>query len=152
MIPGNIQIKPISVSQSSTHVSDTADLATDNDMGTFSNTNCAWGEEIWFKMSFETTYCFSEVMIAQSHHHENAYRMNNTKVFVVNTMTEEESLCGALKIRDKWDVFWQTYIIPCHQQCGNEVKLTVLHKSGIDNFEACIHMSEILAFYPSGLC
>ena len=150
VISGNIQIKPISVSQSSTFESATADLATDNNMKTFSNFKCAWGKDIWFKMRFDASYCFSEVMIAQSHYHDNAYRMDNTKVFVVNTMTGKESLCGAVKIRDKWSVFWQTYIIPCKQLCGNEVKLAVLHKSGVDNFNACIHMSEILAFYSSG--
>ena len=90
-------------------------------------------------------------MIAQSHHHENVYRMDNTKVFVVNTMTEKESFCGALKIRGIWTTVGQTYRIPCHQQCGNEVKLTVLHKFGIDEMIGCIHMSEILAFYSSGL-
>ena len=72
-------------------------------------------------------------------------------MFIVNTDTGKESFCGALKIRDKWSVVGQTYKIPCHQQCGNEVKLTVLHKSEVDDTDACIHMSEILAFYSSGL-
>ena len=150
-ISGNIQIKPESVTQSSTSRSLNAEIAVDGNMTSWTHTVCAWDEEIWFKMSFNATYCFSEIMIVQSHSEVYAYRMDNTKVFVVTTMTGRESFCGVLKIRGIWTTVGQTYRIPCHQQCGNEVKLTVLHKYGIDEMIGCIHMYEILAFYSSGL-
>ena len=141
----------MSVTQSSTSRSLHAARAIDGDMETWTHTVCVWDEEIWFKMSFNATYCFSEIMIVQSHSKEFAYRMDNTKVFVVNKMTGKESFCGVLKIRGIWTtVAGRTYRIPGHQQCGDEVKLTVLHKSGVDVMIGCIHMYQILAFYSSG--
>ena len=129
--------------------SDKAELATDDNMKTRCHTECAFDSTVWYKMRFDANYCFSEIMIVQSYHDESGYRMNGTKIAIVNTYTGEESLCGILSVKDQWSVKGQTYKIPCQLKCGNEVKLTVHRKSG--SAEACIHMEEILAFYSSGM-
>ena len=89
--------------------------------------------------------------------------MNGTKVSVVklNTVatgteseTETEILCGVLRVRDDWTIKGQTYRIPCHLTCGNEVRLTVKHASAhkdtsikYKNNGACIHVKEIEAYH-----
>ena len=97
-------------------------------------------------MKFDAIHCFSEIVIMNDKLNENAYRMQDLKVFVVNTKTGTESLCGVLKMREVWTVEGQTYKISCDLKCGNEVKLTVRHNSGEYNNLACIHMSEIKAY------
>ena len=82
----------------------------------------------------------------QSHWHQTAYRMDDTGVFVVDSDTREESLCGVLKVSDVMTIEGQTYRIPCDLKCGDEVKLTVRHDSKYEK-DACIHMKEITTFH-----
>ena len=105
---------------------------------------------MWYKMQFDAIYCFSEVVIIQSHMSYSAFRMDDMRVLVVNNGERTESLCGVLKVRDVRTIEGQTYRIPCNLKCGDEVKLTVRHdrNSGYD-INACIHMSQITAY--SGL-
>ena len=125
-----------------------AENAIDGNLRTTSHTNCALDTDIWYKMTFDAIYCFSKVVIAQSHTNGLGYRMDGTDVFVVNTETGAKGLCGVLKVGSGTTVESQTYTIPCDQNCGNEVKLTLRHDKDIKNLpNACIHMNEITAFY-----
>ena len=148
-------MKPIAVTQSTTLVwlgeRQPAGLAIDGRLDTGSHTNCAWDTDIWYKMKFHAVYCFSEIVIIQSHDNVYAYRMQDTKVIVINTATNTESLCGVLKVRNVYTVEGQTYKIPCDLKCGDEVKLTVRHDKSRDWLQACIHMREIRAFQIAGI-
>ena len=72
--------------------------------------------------------------------------MHDAKVFVVNNDSQNESLCGILRIRDVEGIEGQTYDIPCDMKCGNEVKLSVYHGTGKYKRSACITMAEIMAY------
>ena len=124
-----------------------AERAIDGDLTTVSHTNCSWNTDLWYKMKFDAVFCFSDVVIMQSHWHQTAYRMDDTGVFVVDSDTREESLCGVLKVSDVMTIEGQTYRIPCDLKCGDEVKLTVRHDNGKYDNPACIHMKEIKAYY-----
>ena len=76
--------------------------------------------------------------------------MEDMKVIIVNTDTNEESLCGMLKMRSEESVHGQTYKIPCDMKCGDEVKLTVYHGTGDYENAASIHMAEITAYIMPG--
>ena len=139
----------MSVSQSSTitygghHL--VANRAIDGNMETKSHTKCAWNTDLWYKMDFDDVYCLSEVVIFQSHTESwNAYRMQDTKVFTVNSNTGVESLCGILKVREDWTLEGQTYRIPCNS-CGDGIKLTLRHSRSDYDHDGCIHMKEIKA-------
>ena len=140
----------LSVSQSSTKGSGLAEKATDNDLTFSSHTQCSQDREIWYRMSFGAVYCFTEIVIINSHWGGFRYRMEDMKVLVVNTDTNKESLCGILKIRSEQSVHGQTYKISCDMKCGDEVKLTVYHGTGDYNYDACIHMREIMAYFMPG--
>ena len=130
-----------------------AENAIDGDLTTTSHTICALDTDIWYKMTFDAIYCFSKVVIVQSHTNGNGDRMDGTDVFVVNTETGAKSLCGVLKVGSGTTIESQTYTIPCDQKCGNEVKLTLRHDKNINDnyisnlYGACIHMREMEAFY-----
>ena len=143
----NFKAEPVSVSQIDTYYNEKAELAIDGDLTTKSNTNSAWDTDLWYKMTFDAVICFSEVVIVQSFLNFHAYRMNDAKVFVVNTNTGTKSLCGVLKSRTDSTIEGQTYRIPCNLKCGDEVKLTVRHDRGKYSVDACIHMKEINAFH-----
>ena len=140
------QVEPASVSQSSTYSTNKAEAAVDGNLTTVSETLGSWDTKVWFKMKFDAFICFSEVVIIQSHHNGNAYRMEDVKVFVVNTDAGTENLCGVLKVSPVMTIEGQTYHIPCHLKCGNEVKLTVRHDEDLYWLIAMIHMKEIMAF------
>ena len=146
-VSGRSQVRPSSVSQSSVYFGWKAELAIDGDQETKSHTICDWDTDLRYKMKFAAVYCFSDVVIIQSFLDRNAYRMDDTKVFVVNTKTGTESLCGVLKVSDVLTIEGQTYRIPCDLKCGDEVKLTVRHDGGKYGKGACIHMKEIKAFH-----
>ena len=144
------QVKPSTVFQSSTlfwqgNAKEAGD-AIDGDLTTISHTVPARNADVWFKMKFDTFQCFSNVVIIQSHWDQWAVRMDDTNVFVVNTKTGTESLCGVLKVSDVMTIEGQTYRIPCDLKCGDEVKLTVRHDSKYEK-DACIHMKEITTFH-----
>lgn len=146
-----MRILPTSVSQSSTWESATANLAVDGRMATHSNTQCGYNRVIWFRMVFDAVYCFSEVLIFQSHMDNlNAPRMDGTTVIVENSETESRDICGRLVIRHDFTVKGQTYNIPCDSLCGNSILLEVNHGSGSAR-EGCIHMKEIEAYYSAGV-
>ena len=63
-------------------------------------------------------------------------------MWVVNTKTGSEYLCGLLKIGNVYTVEGQTYKIPCSMKCGDEVKVNVRGEGR----QACIHLIEINAF------
>ena len=130
-----------------------ADLSIDGDFTTKSTTNGAWDSTLWYKMHFDHKHCFSEIVIVQAVMLlPNGRRMDDTNVFVVDTKTGTESLCGILTIREDWTIKGQTYRIPCDLKCGDEVKLTVVHEKNTKyDVPACIHMLEIMA-YSQGLC
>ena len=89
------------MSQINTYSANTAELAIDDDLSTLSNTIHAWNADLWYKMRFGAVRCFTEVVIVQSHNWDSlAKRMDDTKVFVVDTKTGTESLCGVLKVSD----------------------------------------------------
>ena len=148
---GSIQEAPKSVSQSTTLNDRIADWSIDGNITTVSFTTAAYDKILWYKMYFEEKHCFSEIVIAQSQLGNNAYRMDDTKVSVVDTGTGSENLCGILKTKKDWTIEGQTYRIPCDLKCGNEVKLTVIHTRKTYSLPACIHMREIVA-YSKGLC
>ena len=82
-------------------------------------------EQFWYKMSFEVFHCFASIEIVNSHWAENKDRMEDLEVFVVNTDTNKEKLCGI--VATFANVQGQTYTIPCKLNlCGNEVKLTLI--------------------------
>ena len=146
-LSGNIQVQPLSVSQSSTYKDRSADQAVDGDLTTTSHTLCAWNTVLWYRMKFDAVYCFTEIVIVQSHWEKNnADRMDGIKVFVVNREKDTESLCGVLKVSDDLTIEGQTYRIPCELKCGDEVKLTLRHDKGRYHVKACIHMREIISF------
>jgi len=145
------KIAPASVGQISTYVPWNggccpAELAIDGDPETVSETKGEWDTDLWFKMKFDDFFCFFEVVIIQSHLTVNAYRMQDAKVFVVNTKTGVESLCGVLKVNPVWTIEGQTYRFPCYLKCGDQVKVTVLHRSGDYDDVANIGMREITVF------
>ena len=98
----------------------------------------------------DSFFCFSEVVIIQSHLNGNAARMEDAKIFakifVVNTDTDIVHLCGVLKVGPVMTIEGQTYHIPCQMRCGNEVKVTLQHDRGFYSRDATIHMREISAF------
>ena len=145
-----MQIKPSSVSQISSSGEATADKAVDDDMETICHTHGYWDTLLWYKMSFNDNFCFSEVVIIQSHPNYYALRMEDAKIFVVDTNEGREYLCGVLKTTTDYTVEGQTYKFPCDGECGNEVKVTLLHESGKYDLEAIIHMKEIMAYISSG--
>ena len=146
------QVEPASVSQSSTYSTNKAEVAVDGNLATVSETLGSWDTEVWFKMKFDAFICFSQVVIIQSHHNGNAYRMEDAKVFVVNTDAGTENLCGIFKVSPVMTIEGQTYHIPCHLKCGNEVKLTVRHDHSYNyRYNAAIHMREIMAFTGLGM-
>ena len=144
------KIAPASVGQISTSEWNggyySAELAIDGNLDTVSETEGEWGTDLWFKMKFDDFFCFFEVVIIQSHLNGNAYRMQGAKVFVVNRETGVESLCGVLKVNPVWTIEGQTYRFPCNLKCGDEVKVTVLHRRGNYDDVATIHMKEITVF------
>ena len=144
-----MQVTPISAYQiNSYRSSKNAYSAIDGDLSTNSHTNCAWNKDLWYKIKFDTIYCISEVVIIQSHmQRQNAKRMEDSKVFIVNTVKGTESLCGVLKIKSTMTLEEQTYKIPCDLNCGDEVRLTLRHDHGKYSSPACIHMFEIMAFF-----
>ena len=139
-------VKPSAVFQSSTFGTDAVDHAVDGDLETRSHTSCAWNTDLWYKMKFEAVYCFSHIGIIQSQLNDYAKRMDDTKVFVMNTQTGVEGLCGVLKVGAGETISKQTYNIPCDWKCGDEVKLTLRHDTGQYDYLACIHMKELMAF------
>ena len=143
-------MKPSTASQSSTYRNNNdvkAMFAIDGDLSTQAHTSCVKNTELWYKMKFDEVYCFSDVVIINSKQDKWADRMDDTKVFVLNTKTGTESLCGVLKVSDVQTIEGQTYRIPCDLKCGDEVKLTVRHDMGKYDRAACIHMTEILAYH-----
>ena len=135
------------MSQISTYREYKAELAIDGNVETRSETTgYSWNAELWFKMQFDAFLCFSEVVIIQSHLNWNAARMEDAKIFVANTDTKIANLCGVLKVGPVKTIEGQTYHIPCHLKCGNEVKVTLQHDKGSYSKGAAIHMSEISAF------
>ena len=135
------------MSQISTYREYKAELAIDNDVETKSETTgYSWNAELWFKMQFDAFLCFSEVVIIQSHLNWNADRMEDAKIFVVNTDTGIVHLCGVLKVGPVMTIEGQTYHISCHLRCGNEVKVTLQHDKVFYSRDATIHMREISAF------
>ena len=140
-------VKPSTVSEISTLYDNKAvDHAVDGDLRTRSHTECAWNTDLWYKMKFEAVYCFSHIGIIQSHWGNNPNRMDDTKVSVVNSWKGIESVCGVLKVRKGDTISKQTYSIPCDLKCGDEVKLTLRHDTKQYDYNACIHMREIMAF------
>ena len=124
-----------------------AEYATDGDLNSISETQGGWNIDLWFKMKFDEVFCFFEVVIIQAKlNWYYAYRMQDLKVFVVNTDTGIDNLCEVLKISSVMTIEGQTYTIPCHLKCGNEVKLTLRHDRGSYTHWAAIHMKEIMAF------
>ena len=136
------------MSQISTYGNSKAEQAIDGDVETISaTTGYSWNAELWFKMQFDSFFCFSEVVIIQSHLSSwNAARMEDAKIFVVNTDTGIVNLCGVLKVGPVMTIEGQTYHISCHLRCGNEVKVTLQHDKVFYSRDATIHMSEISAF------
>ena len=148
---GDIQLgRPSSASQSSTYSYNVAENAIDDDLTTFSTTNSFWDKEVWYKMNFGAVFCFTEIVIINSHWNSFRYRMEDMKVLVVNLDTNKESLCGILKMKSEQSVHGQIYKIPCDMKCGDEVKLTVYHETGDYNQDACIHMYEIIPYFMPG--
>ena len=141
-------IEPVEVSQSSTYTGQDnkfgPHLAIDGYIDTNSHTNCGSNIDIWFKMRFKNALtCFRDIVLIQAAMNRNhASRMDGTAVWVVNTKTGSEYLCGLLKTGNVYTVEGQTYKIPCSMKCGDEVKVTVRGKSR----EACIYLREINAF------
>ena len=145
-ISGSIQELPTSVSQSTTLNDQIADRSIDGDITTASFTTAAYDKTLWYKMHFEEKHCFSEIVIMQSQLGNTAYRMDDTNVFVVDTETGSENLCGILETKEDWTIEGQTYRIPCDLKSGDEVKLTVIHARTTYSLPACIHMLEIMAY------
>ena len=113
-------------------------------MNTNSHTNCGCNTKIWFKMRFKNALtCFRDIVLIQAAlNREYASRMDETAVWVVNTKTGSEYLCGLLKTGNVYTIEGQTYKIPCCMKCGDEVKLTVRGEGR----EVCIYLREINAF------
>ena len=93
-------VRPSTVSQISTYDSRKAEYAVDGDLSTYTHTKCLWDTSVWYKMKFDAIYCFSEVVIMQSHLSYSAFRMDDMKVLVVNNGERTESLCGFLRVKD----------------------------------------------------
>ena len=139
---------PESVAQSSDYtredgVVSVADRAVDGIYSTKAHTICSWSTDIWYEMTFSESYCFDEVVILQSHLNDYAYRWQDTQIFVSDSNTGAEVLCGVVKVTDKTA---ETYQIPC-DACGDRIKLQVNHPKGGEYEEkGCLHMREIKAF------
>lgn len=101
-------------------------------------------------MAFDAVYCFSEVVIFQSHLNGNAARMDGTMVMVENSDTGDKNLCGTLAISNDLTIEGQTYVIPCDLKCGNSILLEVNH-GWESSIEGCIHLREIQAYIAAGL-
>ena len=129
-----------------------AELAIDGDKGSRSHTNCPWSKDLWYKMQFDAIYCFYEVIIIQANWDHWGFRMDDTKVFVIDSRSGAESLCGVLNVIKKYSLEGQTYRIPCNVKCGDEVKLTLRHNRGAYSKNGCIHMKEITAYAGLSKC
>ena len=141
------KIEPATVIQSSTWYGKFAERAIDGDLETKSETQMGWNTDLWFKMKFDDVLCFSKVVIIQSYLNNYAFCMEDAKVFVVNTDEGTENLCGVLKVSGPvMTIEGQTYNIPCHLKCGNEVKVTLRHDKGLYSSIAIINMKEIMAY------
>ena len=149
-LSGSLPIIPSSVTHISTFIADgtanVAERAIDGKLHTSSHTLGYWDTPAWFKMSFDRSFCFTEVVIIQSQLKDLAFRLEDAKVYVVNTDNGAEYLCGILKVRNEYTVEGQTYTLPCDGKCGNEVKVTVLHEEGKYSNRAFINMREIRAY------
>ena len=145
-ISDGAKLKPVAVSQSSTYTGDDNEfgpsLAVDGNMDTRSHTNCGSNKEIWFKIIFRTFYCIRDTVFTQSATDGSSIRIDETKVWVVNSKRGSEHLCGQLRTGTVYTLEGQTYRIPCGMKCGDEVKLTLL---GEDR-TACIFLNEISVF------
>ena len=86
-----------------------ASRAIDGELDTSSHTKCAWNTDIWFRMEFNDVYCFTEVIIIGSKLNGYAYRMQDTKVYVLDKEKGTEQLCGVLKVIGVYTIEGQTY-------------------------------------------
>ena len=129
--------------QSSTSGKNTASLAIDGSYSTRSQTICQYNESIWFQVDFPTVLCVGEVRLLQIAAADRAYlvwRMEDTRVTVLNSGTRQESLCNTLKVKDDQ----RDYVLQCGSEvCGDGLKLWVEHpKPGYD-YQGCLHVGEI---------
>lgn len=60
---------------------------------------------------------------------DDAYRMQDSKIFVRDSETDTQKLVGTLNIRDDLTREGQTYSINFEVTCGNEIELSVKHDS-----------------------
>ena len=60
---------------------------------------------------------------------DDAYRMQDSKIFVRDSETDTQKLVGTLNIRDDLTREGQTYSINFEVACGNEIELSVKHDS-----------------------
>ena len=147
---GTEQLQAISASQSSTllysGVKYPAGRAIDGDFSTQAHTICS-GNEIWLKVNFEITSCFDFVRIVQ-HNLAIIYaqRMDGAKVYVAESETGEEQICGTIEISTISTVAGQTYDISCREEgllCGNQI---VIRQLRTIEHTGCIHVTEVQAF------
>ena len=143
------KIEIASVEQSSTFIKTwpyRSIEAVDGDMGTSSHTICGRNVEHWFRMRFTGARCVKQVSIAQDYlDWFNKARMDHTKVVLINTLTQEEHLCGTIRLngRDKTLVGAYHYI-NCSLHCGDMIQLTVMKTT--EKEEGCIHIREIAVY------
>ena len=124
-----------------------AEHAIDGNMTTASRTTCSWDSDHWYKIKFGALYCFSTIVIVNEYTGlRSSYGIDDTNVFVVDTVKDTVYFCGVIKVRNVNTAEGQTYRIPCHGKCGDEVKLTLRHDRDKHNHKACIHMKEIKSF------
>ena len=124
-----------------------AGRCTDGNVGTLCHTKC--GNNVWFKMTLQDVFCIDKVKIVGHKTDGAQYRMNKGKILVLNSKTDDETLCGTLQIRDTPTREGQTYHIQCGKYiCGDQVKLSVIRAE--NEAEGCIIMREITAYYSTG--
>ena len=132
--------QPTSASQSSTYSSLYAKRAIDQNFETGSHTNCGNGP-IWFRLDFQSKYCFKSFKIYQSHHHEQhgRERTAGAELLLKDTVGNWEQLCDTIELSRVREI--QPLILECPTVlCGNSVELRIEKKNG------CIHMNEIESY------
>ena len=91
-------MRPVSAEQSGTYSDLYASKAIDGDFETGTHTACAWNANVWFRMNFESVHCFTKVDVYSMFPagDQNAWRMHDAEVFVINTGSSSENLCGII--------------------------------------------------------
>ena len=144
--PGFVPIKAVRASQDSTLYNVyKADNCIQND----GVCHTVAASNSWLKIEFGQVFCIDKVKIVGYKLDGKQFEMDKGKILVLNSKTNDETLCGTLHIRDTPTREGQTYHIQCGKyMCGDQVKLSVIRAD--NQYDGMIAMKEMTAYYSTG--